>query len=499
MTRVPETLRRSSFLRQCAGGVAAAALAPPSPRARASDLLEYTLTSAPLTFSPAPNVRFAGLAFNGTIPGPVLRAIHGQRVRIRYISRVDVPTTVHWHGMILPNEMDGVASVTQPAVPRGGEFLYEFVPNPPGTRWYHDHAFHFASLRGLYGMFIVEDPNEESADAEFALVFHDLPKMNSVEAALRGASDAPMREPLGSPEMREMMQATRMPTTIESPAMGRAMARKMGDEVAYVARCINGACYPATQRLGVKVGQRVRLRILNANFTETRYIRLAGHRLTVTHADGNPLARAVTVDALRVGVAERYDVWFDVTKPGSWLLQGLSNDPLAPEQAVVVNTSGYEHATPMSDPESITGIEYLTYQVAAGTAIGPPDFSGARLHDLTLGGGEWANARWTINGQVYPRTARVNVTRGDRIAVRFTNNTDMDHPMHLHGHVFDVVEVNGKTLARPLAKDTSLVPANGGTLAWRFTADSPAGRWLLHCHNEVHMAGGMMTEVVYGA
>jgi FtsP/CotA-like multicopper oxidase with cupredoxin domain len=81
--------------------------------------------------------------------------------------------------------------------------------------------------------------------------------------------------------------------------------------------------------------------------------------------------------------------------------------------------------------------------------------------------------------------------------VRFTNNADMDHPMHLHGHTFDLVELGGHALRRPLAKDTTLVPANGGTVAWRFRATSPPGRWLLHCHNQIHMMDGMMTEVVY--
>jgi FtsP/CotA-like multicopper oxidase with cupredoxin domain len=89
------------------------------------------------------------------------------------------------------------------------------------------------------------------------------------------------------------------------------------------------------------------------------------------------------------------------------------------------------------------------------------------------------------------------VKRGDRVIIRFTNKTDMDHPMHLHGHTFDIVEVNGKALVRPLAKDIALVTGNGGTLAWRFDATSPAGCWLLHCHNDIHMIDGMMTEVVY--
>jgi FtsP/CotA-like multicopper oxidase with cupredoxin domain len=473
-------MRRVGFLRASAGAMVVAALPRPSERAAASDVVDYTLTSAPLPFSPVPGVNFAGLAYNGTIPGPVLRVTYGQRVRVRYISHADVPTTVYWHGVILPNAMDGVAGVTQPAVNPGGQFLYEFAPQPPGTRWYHDHAMKMAVVRGLFGVFVVEDPKDEPYDKEFVLVFHDVPRWSTVEAAMRGVSTAPMLDPMGSPEMMEMQPGA-----------------KMGDEVAYVAHCINGASYPNTQKLPVRVGDRVRLRILNANPTQTRYVRLAGHRLTVTHSDGNPLPRPVEVDALRIGVAERYDASFEVKQPGAFLLQGLSSDPLAYEQAAVVYTEGRENASPLSSPQTLDDVEFFTYERAAGvmTAVDPAP-SGAR-YEFTLGGGKWDTNAWTINDKTWPSTPKILVRRGDVVTVHFHNKTDMDHPMHLHGHVFQLTEIGGKQLAKPLAKDVSLVPANGGTATWRFTADSPAGRWLLHCHNEIHMMDGMMTEVRY--
>lgn len=472
-------MRRRTFVAAAAGTMAVAALPKLTPRALAADRVDVTLTAAPLNFSPVAGLNFAGVGFNGSIPGPVLRVVHGQRFRATYVNRSGLNTSVHWHGMVLPNAMDGVAGITQPPVRHGESFVYEFAPGPPGTRWYHDHMG--AGLeRGMFGMFVVEDPSEERYDAEFALVFHDVPRMASIEQALHGVSSAGMTDPLGSPEL-----------------MAMAPDDKMGDEVAYVAHCINGASYPSTKPLVVNVGQRVRLRVLNANLTQTRYIRLAGHRLTVTHSDGNPLPRPLEVDALRIGVAERYDAWFEVTKPGAWLLQGLSTGPLAYEQAVVVHTPGAENATPLGSPASIEGLEYFTYEAAGGIATGAPDLAGARAYDFTLGGGAYGSSQWTINGATYPNTPRIAVASNDVIAVRFTNKTDMDHPMHLHGHVFDVVAIDGKTLARPLPKDTSLVRANGGTLSWRFTADSPPGRWLLHCHNEVHMMDGMMTEVDY--
>ncbi len=470
-------MRRSDFLFASAGAMVAAALPPLSRRALASDVVDYTLTSAPLAFSPMPGIDFAGLAFNGTIPGPVLRIAHGQRLRAKFVNNSGEPATIHWHGMILPNKMDGVEGVTQAAVPDRESFLYEFIPDPPGTRWYHDHVSDGVA-RGLFGLVIVEDPKDEPADAEFALVFHDVPKLATIAAAMRGVSGAPMVDPIGSPEMIDMQPGD-----------------KMGDEVAYAAHCINGACYPNTQKLAVKVGDRVRLRVLNANPTQTRYVRVAGHRLTVTHSDGNRLPQSIDVDALRIGVAERYDAYFEVTKPGAFLVQGLSSDPLAYEQAAVLHTQGMENASPMGSPQTLEGVDYFTYEKAGG--IAGATARGGHPYNFTLGGGKYASDKWTIDGKTYPNTPKIYVQRGEIVRVHFHNSTDMDHPMHLHGHVFHLTEVDGKRLSRPLPKDTSLVRANGGTASWQFTADSPFGRWLLHCHNEIHMMDGMMTEVVY--
>src|SRR5581483_4401351 len=133
---------------------------------------------------------------------------------------------------------------------------------------------------------------------------------------------------------------------------------KMGDEVSYVAHCINGASYPGTQKLAVKVGERVRFRIINASPTQTRYVRLAGHRLTVTHCEGNRMAQSLEVDALRIGVGERYDAYAEITKPGAFLLQGLASDALAYQQAAVVYTESMENASPLSSPQTLEGVDF---------------------------------------------------------------------------------------------------------------------------------------------
>lgn len=434
-----------------------------------------------MPYSPAPGINVNAIAYNGSIPGPLLRIRHGQRLHVEYVNHSSLQTSVHWHGMILPNAMDGVPGVTQPPVEPGGRFVYEYAPNPPGTRWYHDHAKDMGILRGLFGMIVVEDPRDEHADVECAIVFHDVPDFATVRAALAGTSHAPMIDPMGSPEMMEMKPND-----------------KMGDEVRYLAHCINGAVYPKTKTLKVNIGDRVRLRILNASATQTRYVRLAGHRLEVTHADGNPLLVPVSFDALRIGVAERYDVWFEVTKSGAWLLQGLSSDPLAFQQAMVVYTEGMENAAPVSSPQSLEGIEVLSYEKLAGGYGADDSVRAATVRaDFTLGGGKWGSDRWTMNGQTWPNVPKIHVRHGERVRVHFKNTTDMDHPMHLHGHVLTVAEIDEKPLVNPIAKDVSLVRADGGTLTWIFDANAYPGRWLLHCHNEIHMMDGMMTEVDY--
>ncbi|HUY11252.1 MAG TPA: multicopper oxidase family protein [Candidatus Dormibacteraeota bacterium] len=472
-------MRRDAFLRAGAGGMLVAAVAPFDARAAALPAMQHTLTAAPYSFSPDGSTTYPTLAYNGSLPGPVLRAMRGQEVRVRFQNRAGEPGTVHWHGFILPNAMDGAAGVTQPAVPAGGDFLYHFHAEPSGTRWYHDHAG-LGDVRGLFGAFVVDEPNEERADAEFVIVLHDVADMQSFMAAMKGRSDAPMIDPMGSQEMNAMRAGDRM-----------------DDEVRYLAHCINGHSYPSGPVLNVRVGDRVRLRVLNANQTQTRYLRLAGHRLTVTHTDGNRLAQSVSVDALRLGVAERLDAWFEVTKPGAWLLQTVLSDPLAYQQAVLVATPGMQNASPLGVAQTLDGVDTFSYLGTGGRATTLAPFAANRTAHFVLDKDPHIAGRWTMNGKSWPDVPPILVRHGDRVSISFENRSDMEHPMHLHGHRFNLVSTNGIPFARPLPKDTALVAPWTGTMTWNFIADAFPGRWLLHCHNAVHMMGGMMTEVRY--
>jgi len=200
-------MHRREFIKLVAtagiGFMSARVLRPVSALAAELDTVDITLEAKPFLLRPNASVGFHGLAYNKQSPGPLLRVRYGQRFRARFINHTGTDSTVHWHGMILPNRMDGVPNVTQVPVPDGGEFIYEFKPDPPGFRWYHSRVDPQLPL-GLFGAFIVEDPKDEPADVEVVLILHDVPKMHSFYQAVAGVSSASMVAPLGAPELAGM-------------------------------------------------------------------------------------------------------------------------------------------------------------------------------------------------------------------------------------------------------------------------------------------------------
>jgi FtsP/CotA-like multicopper oxidase with cupredoxin domain len=262
---------------------------------------------------------------------------------------------------------------------------------------------------------------------------------------------------------------------------------------AYDTMTINGKAYPATEPLRVRKGERVRLRLINASADHTHVIRLGGHRLKVTHTDGNPLMQPVEVDAVPIAPSERYDVLFVADRPGAWLLYCAElGHPGAGEQ-VAVRYEGQEGRTPEPAIEGVTDLSLWRYGIGRGREVLPapttrrqPEFS------LTLSGGMMGSDVWTINGKQYPHTDPLRVRRGDLVRVRFSNMSMEAHPMHLHGQSFRVLAVNGRRLSQPIVKDTVDVEAHMGAVDIEFVAHNP-GDWFFHCHKPMHMEGGMIT------
>ena len=265
-----------------------------------------------------------------------------------------------------------------------------------------------------------------------------------------------------------------------------------GQTPAYDTMTINGKAYPATELLHVRKGERVRLRLINASAGHTHVIRLAGHRLKVTHTDGNPLVQAVEVDAVPIAPSERYDVLFVADHPGAWFLYCAEpGHPGAGEQVAVVY-EGHEGRRPEAPIEGITDLSLWRYGLGRGRDVLHSPSGRERTFELTLSGGMMGSDVWTINGRQYPNTDPLRLRKGDRVRVRFNNMSMEGHPMHLHGQSFKVLAVSGRRLSQPIVKDSVDVEAHMGSVDIEFTAYNP-GDWFFHCHKPMHMDGGMIT------
>src|SRR5437879_4461092 len=233
----------------------------------------------------APGKTIKAMAYNGEVPGPAIRAREGERLRVVLKNSLAEPTTIHWHGVDVPNPMDGVPGVTQKPVQPGETFVYEFEARPAGTRWYHTHFQEHRQMDlGLVAPLIIEPagPDPFPFDREHTLVLDDWatgigPALPSTREAVAG-----VRGTMGG------MMGGRMGGMMGRGGMGCMMG---GDpqQPAYDTMTINGKAYPGTEPLRVRKGERVRLRLINASAEHTHLIRLAGHRLRATHTDGNPL------------------------------------------------------------------------------------------------------------------------------------------------------------------------------------------------------------------
>lgn len=446
---------------------------------------EIALVARETRWELAPGKVVTAMTYNGTVPGPEIRLREGERVRIRFTNQLQEPTTVHWHGLDVPHPMDGVPGLTQPPVPPGGTFLYEFDARPAGTRWYHSHFNEHQQIdRGLSGPIIIDPAGAEGPayDREVTLVLDDW---------VTGTGPTIPTTQRGAPGMMGGGHGA-------GHHGAHGPAAPSGDHAhAYDAFTINGKAYPATGPIRVRRGERLRLRLINASSDHLHTLRLAGHRLLVTHTDGNPLAEPVAVDALPIAPSERYDVLVVADRPGAWLLACTAPGHAHAGEQVALVYPGFETAQAESPPAGGDPLVWR-YELGRGRPILPAPTKAERVFQVALSGGMMGSEVWTVNGKRYPETDPLRVGLGDRVRVRFVGQMSPEsHPMHLHGQSFAVVAVNGRPLPAPLVKDSVDIEAPAGSVEVEFTAQQ-LGDWLFHCHKPMHMEGGMAFLVRIG-
>jgi FtsP/CotA-like multicopper oxidase with cupredoxin domain len=406
--------------------------------------------------------------YDEAAPGPLIRARAGDLVRVEVTNALPASTSVHWHGVALRNDMDGVPGLTQRPIEPGGTFRYEFTAPDPGTYFYHPHSG-VQLDRALYGVLIVDDAADPGRyDQEWVVVLDDW---------VDGTGRTPDQILDGLSSMGAMMHGGMTHGGMETNVS--ALLGGAGD-VTYPHYLINGRVPAAPVTLTGRPGQRVRIRMVNAASDTAFRLAIAGHRMTVTHTDGFPVV-PTDCAALLVGMGERIDV-VTTLADGVFPLVAAAEGKTGQAMAVVRTAAGTPPAA-TAHPTELDGQVLLGADLRATEAVRLADRKPQRTHRLTLGGAMMPY-RWTINATTFDHNQPLLVGRGERVRLRIVNDTDMFHPMHLHGHTFAVAGGGAR-------KDTVVVRARQRVTV-DFDATNP-GRWMVHCHNAYHAEAGMMT------
>ena len=426
-------------------------------------------------------------AFDGRLPGSEIRASLGDRLRVSLQNDLPATTTVHWHGLALRNDMDGVPGLTQPSVAAGARFDYDFLLSHPGTYWFHPHVGMQLDT-GLYAPLIIEDPEEPGRyDEEVVLVLDDWTDGwgESPDAIFARMQTEGMR--MGGMGMNGMNGMGGM--DMMRPSEANPLGPDTGD-VSYPAHLINGRLPLDPYVVRAKPGQRLRLRIINAGSDTAYRFAVGGHRLNVTHTDGFPV-EPVEVDTLILGMGERYDVVVEV-QDGDFAIVAAPEGKRDPAARAVLTT----RPRPDSDGLASTTVAELTGQrlvyddlrADVSVRLDSAEVDRELQADLSMSRG---GREWRINNRVYADREPLEVRAGERVRLTMTNRSMMFHPMHLHGHTFAVIGENGPG---PRKDTINVLP--GESVVADVEADNP-GQWLIHCHNAYHGELGMMTSLSY--
>ncbi len=435
------------------------ALAPAGLPLVAADVpANVTLRIAPLSLEIAPGKIIKTVAYNGSVPGPILRLQEGKPVTIDVFNETDVPETVHWHGQQIPSAVDGSVEEGTPEVPPHGHRRYRFTPKPAGTRWYHTHSMAHADLSrasftGQFGFAIVEPARHPGDyDQEICIAAHHW---------------EPSLANMGPPDN--------------------------GWEIAYGSATLNGKMLGAGDPIRVREGQRVLFRLLNASATDEIRLALPGHRFTVLAMDGNPVPRPQTVDVLYLDIAERIDALVEMNNPGVWILGSPKNEERMMGMGAVVEYANKRGEPQWQQPANVERGPW-DYTLFGNTNAAPQPDHTFEMKIQKIPGNRKDFNHWTINGKSFPDIENLRLERGKRYRLAFNNDSGDIHPLHLHRHTFEVTEVGGKPMAG-LMKDVVSV-ARRSTAAVDFVADNP-GLTLFHCHMQLHMDFGFMQLLNY--
>jgi FtsP/CotA-like multicopper oxidase with cupredoxin domain len=395
-------------------------------------------------------------------------------------NKLSVPTAIHWHGLHPPNNQDGVPGLTQPVIAPGSSARYNFPVQPAGTHWMHSHqGLQEAFL--LSAPLIVHDPSEKADEQQIILFLGDFSFTPPTEiyAKLRKPAAAGMAMGGGS--------------------SAKGMGKPDANDVDYDAYLINDRTLADPEVVRVEKNARLRFRIINGSSGTNFFVDLGDLKGVLIATDGMPV-NPVSSSRFPLAIAQRIDVRVQLPREGAFPILALRENGTE-EPGVILATPGAAiKKLPLKNASSagMLTLDLEKQLVAAAPLTSKPI---DQSFELRLQG-NMARYEWPINGIVFDtakpasQKAQIRIRQGQRIALKFINETGMSHPMHLHGHSFQVIEIDGTPLNGAL-RDTILVPPRTSVTV-AFDANNP-GIWYLHCHILWHLAAGMATLVHYEA
>ncbi len=500
---------------------------------------DLTIAETPVNFSGAPRM---ATTINGSLPAPTLRWREGDNVTIRVTNRLPVDSSIHWHGILLPFQMDGVPGISYKGIAPGETFTYRFKVRQAGTYWYHSHSG-LQEQTGMYGAIIIEPRDGERirADRDYVVQFSDWTDEDPMRvfSKLKTQSDYyNFNQPTAVDFFRDVSRDG-LSAALDKRRMWNQMrmsptdlADVSGHTYTYL---VNGTT-PAGNWTGLfRPGEKVRLRFINSGVMTFFDVRIPGLKMTVVQTDGQDV-EPVTVDELRIGAAETYDVIVTPRDEAYTIFaqsmdrSGYARGTLAPRAGMAAAVPALDKLQPLEMEDMMGDMTGMARAHHARTEYGPSvdmrvdtprtdlDDPGVGLRDNgrrvltyadlhTIGGpldprgaereielhltGNMERYTWSIDGVEFGRSAPVHFRHNERLRVVFVNDTMMAHPMHLHGMWSELESPDGRFQVR---KHTIVVqPAQ--RVSFLVTADA-LGRWAWHCHLLLHMDAGMFREVV---
>ncbi|ANG61045.1 copper oxidase [Marinobacterium aestuarii] len=506
------------------------------------------------------------MTINGQLPGPTLRFKEGEDVTINVTNRLDVDSSIHWHGILLPYQMDGVPGISFDGIKPGETFSYQFPIKQSGTYWYHSHSG-FQEQEGVFGSIVIEAEKREpfKVDREYVVMLSDWSDEtgDQIFANLKAQSDYYNYSQQTAGDFFDDVKTKGWSAAFKDRLSWGSM-RMMPTDIADVSGytfLMNGKAPETNWTALFEKGERIRLRFINGSAMSYFDVRIPGLEMTVVQSDGNNV-QPVTVDEFRIAVAETYDVIVRPREDKAFTIfaesvsrTGYARGTLAPREGMAAevpeqrdsqlltmsdmsmasmggmdhssmagmeNMKGMDHSK-MAGMEGMAGMEAMDHsKMMMGASSANSDYApGSGLAPEAANGGKFlvyadlkaqtpfADYRepdreielrltgnmeryfWSINGIKYSDAEPVRLKMGERVRIKFVNDTMMMHPMHLHGMWMQLDKGNGRF--NPLKHTVNVAPNT------TLTVDVPVdalGQWAFHCHLMYHMAAGMFRKVI---